>query len=418
MRVVLKFVAVGALLLSCSDSGRSVASTTSAGLDSHTSNALETGKSEVGSLSAKPLKVEPPEAPTTTLSVAASSSSNPTQTTAANVEKQFALCTSIDEPTWSDTDPPAGSLTRRCRTSSGKATFYFVAYPGTEPNLFDDVVISVFAAAELFPLPDNAFSGTADVLVAVWHRFRSEHHEIAEHRCAYRASESPWCIGDLQEPMISQGIGMSMLSRNPAMFEIVWPTQNLHIDPDVSHWLLAAHEWVHIYGLAHTANTDGSVEGPAVVPLDGPIWLREGLADYVAALIADYAGEADFLSTYSDWVAQTHTEFGASIDVLPSEVLANCTTPASQVWAEEMGGAWQCPAGRVAVLQLLHLAGPDPLKLITGYFRQVAEAGWEDAFRLAFGRSPGVFYEEFGEFLLHPLDQKKRLVIRPSFEGS
>jgi len=140
VRVVLKFVAVGALLLSCSDSGRSV------------SNALETGKSEVGSLSTKPLKVEPPEAPTTTLSVAASSSSNPTQTTAANVAKQFALCASIDEPTSSDQEPPAGSLTRRCRTSSGKATFYFVAYPGTEPHLFEDVVVSVFAAAELFPL--------------------------------------------------------------------------------------------------------------------------------------------------------------------------------------------------------------------------------------------------------------------------
>lgn len=161
---------------------------------------------------------------------------------------------------------------------------------------------------------------------------------------------------------------------------------------------------------------DASVEGPAVVPLDGPIWFREGLADYVAALIADHVSAADFVSIYSDWVTQTHNEFAATINVLPSEVLANCTTPASQVWAEEMGGAWQCPAGRVAVLQLLNLAGPDSLERISRYFQQLANVGWEESFRLMFGRSSRVFYEEFGEFLLLPLNEKRDLVARPSFE--
>ena len=102
--------------------------------------------------------------------------------------------------------------------------------------------------------------------------------------------------------------------------------------------------------------------------------------------------------------------------MLPSEVLANCTTPASQVWAEEMGGAWQCRAGRVAVLQLLNLAGPDSLERISRYFQQLANVGWEESFRLIFERSPRVFYEEFGEFLLLPLNEKRDLVARPSFE--
>ena len=417
VRVVLKLVAVGALLLSCSGSGGSVASTTSTDLRPQTGNAPELAESEDGSLSLDPLKAEPPEAPTTTVSSAATTSSNSTQTTTGNVDKQFELCASFDDANRPEGEPPTGSITRRCRSSSGKAAFYFVAYPGTQQHLFEDVVVSIFEAAEFLPLPDTAFSGTAEILVAVWHRFQSQHQEIAEHRCAYLSSESPWCVEDLQEPMISQGIGMSMAHRDPVMFEIVWPTENLHIDPDVSHWLFAAHEWFHVYGLAHTANMDASVEGPAVVPLDGPIWLREGLADYVAALIADHVGDADFVSIYSDWVTQTHNEFAATINVLPSEVLANCTTPASQVWAEEMGGAWQCPAGRVAVLQLLSLAGPDSLERISGYFHQLANVGWEESFRLIFGRSARVFYEEFGEFLLLPLNGKRDLVVSPSFES-
>ena len=416
VRVVLKFVAVGVLTLSCSGSGGSVASTTSSELKPETGDAPELVEPDDDSLSPDTLKAGLSEAPTTTVLPGATTSSSSTQTTTGDVEKQFDLCAPLNDANRPEGEPPIGSITRRCRSSSGTAAFYFVAYPGTQQHLFDDVVMSIFEAAELLPLPDTALSGTAEILVAVWHRFQSQHQEVAEHRCAYLSSESPWCIEDLQEPMISQGIGMSMVDRDPVMFEIVWPTENLHIDPDVSYWLVAAHEWFHVYGLAHTANMDASVEGPAVVPLDGPIWLREGLADYVAALIADHVSNADFVSIYSEWVTQTHNEFATAINVLPSEVLANCTTPASQVWAEEMGGAWQCPAGRVAVLQLLSFAGPDSLERISGYFEQLANVGWEESFRLSFGRSSRVFYEEFGEFLLLPLNEKRNLVVKPAFE--
>jgi hypothetical protein len=416
VRVVLKLFAVGALLLSCSSSVQGVASTPTAVLESETANILEgtsTTAPPVLADSTKSAKLGAMD------SAKPSTSSDATQTpTTVQVAKHFELCDPLDHEMPADKATPTGSITRHCLTGSEKVAFDFVGYRNVLPHLFEDVVMSVFTAAELFPLADDAFSGTADVLVAVWHRFRSDHQEVAEHRCAYAASESPWCVEDLQDPMISQGIGMSMLSRNPVMFEIVWPTEDQHIDSEVSHWLRAAHEWLHIYGMAHTADMDGWVEGPAVVPLDGPVWLREGLADYVGALIGDYVGESGFGSTYSEWVAQTHNEFTRSIGVLPSEVLANCTTPASQVRAEEMGGAWQCPAGRVAVLQLLNLPGVEPLARIREYFREVKKAGWEEAFRSAFGRSPRVFYEEFGEFLLRPLDEKETLVRRPSFSGS
>ena len=53
---------------------------------------------------------------------------------------------------------------------------------------------------------------------------------------------------------------------------------------------------------------------------------------------------------------------------------------------------------------------------IKNFYRDLATLGWETSFARSFGRTPDVFYEEFGEFLDQPISQKTPIISKPIFE--
>lgn len=311
-------------------------------------------------------------------------------------------------------DAPMGSTTSRCSVTAGNVVIDFTAYPGVLDGIYKDVVTSIFHASELFPIPVDAFDGTAQVMVAIWHRSKSDLVQVADHRCSYSAPGSEMCLLDLMRPW---GIGMAKLSNDPLMFEVVWPSDDQHIDRDVTHWLPAAHEWFHVYQNAHTVKSPLAIPGPDNIPLAGPVWLDEGLADFVGAIISDHVGEVDFVSTLTLLFHHTHDRYTMSTGVAGADVLPNCSTPSSQIQAEESGNAWQCPAGPVAITHLLYLAGDGRIERIKSYYRDLATLGWETSFAQSFGRTPEVFYEEFGEFLDQPIEQQTSIISKPIFES-
>ena len=356
--------------------------------------------------------------PTTTLAPTSTTTQVPTATVPVPTAEYQSLCVTSVLPAIPVFEAPAGSTARRCATSAGNVVFDFTAYPGVLDSLYEGVVAAIFHSAELFPIPLDAFDGTAQVMVAVWHRSKTDYVKAVDHRCSYTAPDLEQCSRDLLGPMPFQGIGMAKVSNSPVVFEVVFPTEDDYIDTDVSHWLPSSHEWFHVYQLAYTVESPRTAVGPDAVPLHGPIWLHEGLADYVGALISDQAGQADFESTYYEWFDWTNVEYERSTGIAASEILPNCSTPASQVAAEESRNAWQCPAGRVAVMRLLDLAGDGQIERMKDYYEGLVELGWETSFVRSFGRTHDAFYLEFGDFLALPVDQQKSIIAQPVLETS
>ena len=316
---------------------------------------------------------------------------------------------------------PENTITRRCKVELGNIVFDFNGYEGVDELLYEDVVEAIFTAAELFPIPLDTFDGVGLVMVPVWHRSKSDTMEVAQHRCSYvMPGFGERCWSDFMRP---GGIAMAKVSDEPILFEIAFPTADTHIDQDVTHWLPAAHEWTHAYQRSHVINArPPAMEGPGEVPLAGPVWLDEGIADFLGLLMADHVGATDFIDGFVDWFRQTNTEYenrdnidGTNNGVPGSEVLSNCSTPLDQVEAEESGNAWQCPAGRVAVMVLLDLGGPEPVNRIKNYYKDLVEFGWQESFVRSFGRMPDAFYEEFGEFLEQPSEQQESIISKPIF---
>ena len=252
---------------------------------------------------------------------------------------------------------PEGSKQDRCASRLSDLVFDFTSYQGTPDSIYADVYDAILGASEAFPIPDGATSQTIHLYVSIWHRETTNHLAVVKHRCGYIDTlSSGECERNLLPPMATQGQGMGVLSRDSALFEIVWPTLDDHEFAPISHWIPASHEWIHVYQNAHVLNHEGPIPSFNEIDLKGPVWLYEGTADYLAALISDQFIPGNFASELEGWVRDAHQAFNEH-DIPADDILLSCESPSDQVESEILGDSWQCPIGRVAVAYLQHLSG-------------------------------------------------------------
>ena len=311
---------------------------------------------------------------------------------------------------------PEGSKQDRCASRLSDLVFDFTSYQGTPDSIYADVYDAILGASEAFPIPDGATSQTIHLYVSIWHRETTNHLAVVKHRCGYiDSSSSGECERNLLTPMATQGQGMGVLSRDSALFEIVWPTLDDHEFAPTSHWIPASHEWIHVYQNAHVLNHEGPIPGFNEIDLKGPVWLYEGTADYLAALISDQFIPGNFASELEGWVTAAHEVFNEH-DVPADNILLSCESPADQVESEITGDSWQCPIGRVAVAYLQHLSGSTSVEHFRSFNEELKDYGWLIAFERNFGRSYAQFQLEFAEFLEMQLDIKLAFIGQPSID--
>ncbi len=311
---------------------------------------------------------------------------------------------------------PEGSRQDRCASRLSDLVFDFTSYQGTPDSIYADVYDAILGASEAFPIPGGTTSQTIHLYVSIWHRETTNHLAVVKHRCGYiDSSSSGECERNLLTPMATQGQGMGVLSWDSAVFEIVWPTLDDHEFAPASHWIPASHEWIHVYQNAHVLNHEGPIPGFNEIDLKGPVWLYEGTADYLAALISDQFIPGNFASELESWVKAAHEAFNEH-DVPADDILLTCESPSDQVESEIAGDSWQCPIGRVAVAYLQHLSDSTSVEHFRLFNQELKNYGWLIAFERNFGRSYAQFQLEFADFLELQLDLKLAFIGQPSIE--
>ena len=289
----------------------------------------------------------------------------------------------------------------------------FTVYKGVSQTIYQEVSQAILTAANILPLPAGIFREPGHLFVAIWHRDKTNFDVVATHRCEYISSPSrETCQNDLIVPMNTQSQGMALLDRSPARFEIVWPTLDQHDFLPTSYWIPASHEWAHLFQLAHTVNTNEIDKSFSDIPLVGPIWLHEGTADYLAALIGDKQGSVKFAEVMSEYVRSSHDAFVSS-DSDPELILRSCESPADQANIELSGDPWQCASGRVAMAYLMYKIGATTINELKAFYLDLDQYTWSEAFTRNYGRSPDQFYKEFAEFMEMSYELKLAFIGQP-----
>ncbi|HIE82578.1 MAG TPA: hypothetical protein EYQ00_01470 [Dehalococcoidia bacterium] len=289
----------------------------------------------------------------------------------------------------------------------------FTVYKGVPETIYQEVSQAILTAANTLPLPAGIFRDPGHLFVAIWHREMTNFEAVVTHRCEYTPSPSPeTCQNELMVPMNAQSQGIALLARSPARFEIVWPTLDQHDFMPTSYWIPASHEWVHLFQLAHTINKGEVDKSLADVPLTGPIWLHEGTADYLGALIGDKHGGVNFGEVMSEYIRSSHDAFVSS-DLDPELILRSCESPADQVNAELRGDFWQCPSGRVAMAYLMYKIGATTINEVKAFYLDLDQYTWSESFTRNYGRSPDQFYKEFADFMEMSFELKLAFISQP-----
>ena len=308
---------------------------------------------------------------------------------------------------------PIGSKQDRLFIPNSSLFVDFTVYEGVPHSIYQDVRQAVLTAANILPLPVGIFGDSGHLFVAIWHREKTNFEVVVTHRCEYTpALSSETCQNNLIGPMSTQSQGMALLGRSPARFEIVWPTLDQHDFLPTSYWIPASHEWIHVFQSAHTLTKSEVDRSLSDIPLAGPVWLHEGTADYLAALIADKQGDINFGSIMGEYIRSSHDAFVSS-NSDPELILRSCESPADQANAERSGDSWQCPTGRVAVAYLMYKIGATNINELKAFYVDLDQYSWSEAFTRNYGRSPDQFYKEFAEFMEMSYELKLAFISQP-----
>jgi hypothetical protein len=160
------------------------------------------------------------------------------------------------------------------------------------------------------------------------------------------------------------------------------------------------HEYVHafqsnytIWGNDIAAERAGRVEDYS----PGPVWLEEGVADYLGMKIAYQNGQFDQFSSRmkenlesARWIKKTHGLTLKDVETRKGQERVNKI-------CDGCGGRLYYDTATWAMLYLESLVGEN--KLIKKYYPQIPYLGWKRAFKKAFGMSMNQFYAKFNRFM-------------------
>jgi hypothetical protein len=300
---------------------------------------------------------------------------------------------------------------------------HFARFDSVPEIIYNDIKEAIIRANQYLPFPLGLYEGVGDFYVTPWHRTKSDHKIVLNYRCTY----TPFCeeiYDDLLRPMRDQSQGSAMLNDSPAVFELVWPTadynERRHLPQ--SHIMVAAHEWMHVFVSAHDIKSKIMFQpGLENIARVGPIWLEEGMADYIGKTFAQlYNTDDQYDDNFVEVVGQLLTNIvqpaiAQTPDINRSTILSKCETPADQLEAEATRGgnvdpSWRCVAGVPAVSYLMHLNNAESIDLILNYVTEMTEFGWQKSFARNFGRSVDEFYNEFGLFTTLPYDEQLEVI--------
>lgn len=160
------------------------------------------------------------------------------------------------------------------------------------------------------------------------------------------------------------------------------------------------HEYIHTYQNNYTiwgndiaAENAGRVEDYS----PGPVWLEEGVAEYLALRIMyQERNYSKFISTMKEnlvsarWIKKTHGLTLKDVATRQGQARVNKI-------CDGCGGRLYYDTAAWAMLYLESLVGED--KLIKKYYPQIPYLGWKKAFKKAFGMSINQFYTKVNRFM-------------------
>ena len=160
------------------------------------------------------------------------------------------------------------------------------------------------------------------------------------------------------------------------------------------------HEYIHTYQNNYTiwgndiaAENAGRVEDYS----PGPVWLEEGVAEYLALRIMyQETNYPSFVSKMKEnlesarWIKKTHGLTLKDVATRQGQARVNKI-------CDGCGGRLYYDTAAWAMLYLESLVGED--KLIKKYYPQIPYLGWKRAFKKAFGMSMNKFYAKFNRFM-------------------
>ena len=171
------------------------------------------------------------------------------------------------------------------------------------------------------------------------------------------------------------------------------------------------HEYIHTYqnnyDIWGTDYSPGNAERvEAYSP--GPIWLEEGVAEYLALRIMyQETNYPSFISKMKEnlvsarWIKKTHGLTLKDVATRQGQARVNKI-------CDGCGGRLYYDTAAWAMLYLESLVGED--KLIKQYYPQIPYLGWKKAFKKAFGMSINQFYTKVNRFMSWPEARQLRLL--------
>jgi hypothetical protein len=300
---------------------------------------------------------------------------------------------------------------------------HFARFDSVPEIIYNDIKQAFISANQYLPFPIGLYEGIGDFYVTPWHRTKSDHKIVLNYRCTY----TPYCkeqYEDLLRPMRDQSQGSAMLNDSPAVFEVVWPTADYNMRRHLpeSHIMVAAHEWMHVFVSAHDIKSKIMFQpGLENIARVGPIWLEEGIADYIGKTFSQlYNTDDQYDDNFVEVVERLLTgivqpAIAQTPDINRSTILSKCETPADQLEAEatnegNIDPSWRCVAGVPAVSYLMYLNNAQSIDSILNYVTEMTEFGWQESFTRNFGRSVDEFYKEFGLFTALPHDKQLEVI--------
>lgn len=171
------------------------------------------------------------------------------------------------------------------------------------------------------------------------------------------------------------------------------------------------HEYIHTYQNNYTiwgndiaAENAGRVEDYS----PGPVWLEEGVAEYLALRIMyQETNYPSFISKMKEnlvsarWIKKTHGLTLKDVATRQGQARVNKI-------CDGCGGRLYYDTAAWAMLYLESLVGED--KLIKQYYPQIPYLGWKKAFKKAFGMSINQFYTKVNRFISWPEARQLRLL--------
>ena len=171
----------------------------------------------------------------------------------------------------------------------------------------------------------------------------------------------------------------------------------------------AAHEYVHVFQSAYViwGNDHAAEEAGITEAHTGPVWLEEGMAEYLATKWVYEAGLYPFyrnmMVEYLDRAVYIRDKYNVSLKDIETRK-GQAAIAASPC---DCQGALQYETAVWAALYLQQSGGP---KSLEDYYKKLHKMPYDEAFAAAFNMSMEQFYISFYEFLKRPKRELLKLI--------